>query len=213
MRTAETKEFEFANENQQLYHNTGVLGLAFTAPIMFNSWNQIAQGTGKQQRIGDTIQARGMRVRIWIANKSDRPNVMYRILVLVLPKTYNNVRVTSGSIDPFASPWTGSNGNAMCLPVDTEKGIRVLYDKTSNLQLNFSGVVGGGPKEGHMLKRIFIKSKGGTGATIKYESNLTQDIVQKPMAVYVIPYDSYGTLITDNIASCAWFATMYYKDI
>lgn len=212
MRTAETKELEFAFENQQLYHNTGVAGSASWGPLMFNSWNQIAQGSGKQQRVGDTIQARGMKLRLWIANKFDRPNVMYRLIVVVLPKTYNNARVTSGSIDIFAPSFTGANGNAMCLPIDTEKGIRTLYDRTFNLQMGTSGTLLAN-KECHMVKRLFIKSKGGTGSTVKFESNISQDIVNRPMAIYLIPYDSYGTLITDNIASCAWFATMLWKDI
>ena len=31
-------------------------------------------------------------------------------------------------------------------------------------------------------------------------------------ALYIIPYDAYGTLYSDNIASCAYDCRLYYKD-
>lgn len=213
MKTAETKIYSLGYENVQLYHNTGVAGLTFVGPLHFNPWNLIAQGTGKQQRVGDTISPRGMSIRLWMANKLDRPNVMYRVMVLVLPKTYNNARVTAGSIDIAAPIWTGGgNGNYMCLPIDTEKGIKVLYDRVFSNEKGSSNILPGTNKECHIFKKLWIKRRKGSSA-IRFESNGAQDILNKPLAVYCIPYDSYGTLVTDNIASCAYVTRMYYKDI
>lgn len=220
MKTSETKEWDFANENQQLFHNTGLSGTTFVGPLIFNPWNAIGQGAGKQQRIGDTITARGMSLRLWMANKSDRPNLLYRVIVCILPKTYNNARVTAGSIDIGTASFSGSNGNYICLPVDVEKGIKVLYDRVFSCEKGVSNISYPGPipatrpagnVEAHMFKKLWIRSK--KNSTIKYESNANQDIINKPMAVYVIPYDSFGTLTTDNVASCAFFAKLYFKDV
>lgn len=214
MKKSETKELTVGLENQQLYHNTGVTGYAFVGPVLFNTWNLISQGTGEQQRIGKEIYARGFSLKFWMANKLDRPNVMYRVVVCVLPKTYNNARVTAGSIDIMEGIQAGSAvGNYMILPIDKEKGIRVLYDKIVNLQTGMSGTIAAtaANKECHACKKLWIKSK--PGSKCVFESNGTQDIVNKPMAVYVIPYDSYGTLTTDNIASVAVVAKLYWKDL
>lgn len=213
MKTAETKELTFGFENQQLYHNTGVSTYIYAAPILFNTWNLISQGTGEQQRLGKEIYPRGFSLRLWIANKLDRPNVMYRLIVCILPKTWNNARVTTGSIDiAEGATHGGACGNYMVLPVDVEKGIKVLYDRVFNCQTGTSGtLVGPANKESHIYKKLWIKSKRNNKCI--FESNGAQDIVNKPMAVYLIPYDSYGTLTTDNIASCAGMCKLYWKDI
>lgn len=218
MKVAETKQVAAGNENVQLYHNTGLGGATYVNPIIFNPWNQIGQGTGRQQRIGLEITPRGMSLRLWIANKLDRPNVMYRVSVCILPKTFNNARVTSGSIDPMVPVFAGGGvGNNIALFYDIEKGIKVLYDRVfsnekgvSNIQYAAGGLRPAGNLECHIFKKLWIKRK--RSSTIKFESNANQDIVNKPLAVYVIPYDSYGTLTSDNIASCGYVYQLYWKD-
>ena len=212
MRVAETKNYNHAREDQQLYHNTGTSGFAFVGPILFNPWRAIPLGTNNHQRIGDEVQPRGMKMRIWMANKLDRPNVLYRVIVAVLPKTYNGVTVTAGSIDIGRTFQTGTNGNYLTMPIDVEKGIKVLYDKVFRNELGISTVPLGltGGKECHIFKKLWIKRK--RSSKIQWEPVGTE-ITNKPLAVYVIPYDSFGTLTTDNISSVAWTATLYYKDV
>ena len=147
-----------------------------------------------------------------MANKLDRPNVLYRVIVAVLPKTYNGVTVTAGSIDIGRTFQTGTNGNYLTMPIDVEKGIKVLYDKVFRNELGISTVPLGltGGKECHIFKKLWIKRK--RSSKIQWEPVGTE-ITNKPLAVYVIPYDSFGTLTTDNISSVAWTATLYYKDV
>lgn len=218
MKAAETKQIAAGNENVQLYHNTGLSGATFVNPIIFNPWNQIGQGSGRQQRLGLEITPRGMSLRIWMANKLDRPNILYRVAVVVLPKTYNNSRVTAGSIDPFVPIYAGGGvGNNIALFWDVEKGIKVLYDRVFSNEKGYSSVLaaGGGTstgnKECHIFKKLWIKRK--RSSNIRFESNTSQDILNKPLAVYCIPYDSYGTLTTDNIASCGYAYQLYWKDV
>lgn len=209
MKNTETKRYTVAVENQQLYHNTGVTGSAFVGPLTFNLWRFIPQGTTENSRVGDEIVPRGMAVRLWLANKQDRPNIHYRVIVCVLPRMYNASVVAAGSIDIGIQPNQGANGNYLCLPVDTTKGIKVLYDKVLKNEIGLSRGIDGQYRENHMFKKIWIKSK--KGAKIKY-TRQTQEIENKFMAMYVIPYDSYGTLTLDNIASCAHVTTLYFKD-
>jgi len=206
-----------AEENVQLYHNTGKAGGAYVTPILFNPWRFISQGTTENQRVGDEIYPRGMSLRIWMANKLDRPNILYRLVVCVLPRMYNASVTNAGSLDLGVSPNTGTNGNYCCLPVDTTKGIKVLYDKVLRNEMGVSQSAAGDNmtsyvfrKECHLFKKLFIKRS--KNNKIKY-TRQTQEIENKFIAVYLIPYDSYGTLTTDNIASCAYTCTMYFKDV
>jgi len=211
LRQSETKWMTLALENQQLYHNTGLPLGAHVKPIVFDPWNPtyVPRGTGIHERIGDSVVPRGMKIKIWLANKYDRPNILYRVLVLVLPRMYNNSIVSSGSIDIGETPTGGSNGNYAMLPVDTSKGIKVLYDRLIRNEIGFSSFNGNG-RECHKMVNLFIKSK---GRPIKYDPAAgTPGHVNNFLAIYVIPYDSYGTLTTDNIASCAFHYKLYWKD-
>lgn len=216
MNTAETKRWIGAEENVQLYHNTGKTGTTYVNPILFNPWRLITQGTQEVQRIGDEIYPRGMAVNLWLSNKNDRPNILYRIFVCILPRMYNASVVAAGSIDPMITPVLGTNGNYCCLPIDTTKGIKVLYDKVlrgntsgTNACMSNTGALNV-PKEWSMFKKLWIRRK--RSSKIKYTRG-TQEVENKFVAVYVIPYDAYGTLTTDNIASCAYTCTLYFKDV
>jgi len=213
MKTAETKYYDIADENVQLYHNncTNSVLLSNIAGLstLYNPWADISKGTDRNQRVGDKITPRGMSLKIWIANKSDRPNIMYRILIVRVPKTIQGTATTNSNVYPFQTANLGSTGNAMILPLDQDKGVRALYDRVFNLQLGYSNV-NQSNKECHIYKKLWIKRK--TARPIVYDSS-GQYIVNNPLIVYVIPYDSYGTITTDNVSSCSYFARLYYKDI
>lgn len=198
---------DIGNENVQLYHNTGVSGGAYVSPTIFNPWVNIARGTARYNRIGDKISPTGMLIRLWLANKLDRPNILYRVVVCVLPRMYSGAVVTGGSIDPGVTVNAGAVGNYLCLPWDKEKGIKVLYDRV--ISNEFKGGLVTTNKESHKLVKIWVKRK--RSRPICYDRN--EALVNNFMALYVIPYDSYGTLTTDNIASCAQFYRLYFKDL
>jgi len=216
MKKAETKYFDIAEENVQLYHNNGTSTTLASNPgslqTIFNPWADIQVGYFRNQRIGDRIIPRGMSLKIWFANKSDRPNVMFRVIICRAPKIVSGSTVTYNSMYPFQPADLGTTGNQMILPLDKDRGIKAFYDKTFNLQLGTSNVevpiLGYVGKELHMVKKFWIKSK---GRPIQYDQ-ASATIVNNPLLVYVIPYDSYGTLKTDNIASVSYFSRLYYKD-
>ena len=74
MRKAETKYYDRALENKQLYHNLGA-GVGGLIPLsvtsigeFFHPWAFIAKGTDRFQRIGDKITPRGMSLKLYLAN-------------------------------------------------------------------------------------------------------------------------------------------------
>lgn len=215
MKNQETKYYDIGTENQALYHDVG----AATGPttnqwaIRFNPWVQIPQGTNGYSRIGDEIRPVGIKMRLWLANKLDRPNVLYRIIVAILPKVYNNTVTTVGNFDLFAVMNAGTSNSTIASVIDREKGIKVLYDRVISNEKGFSAYatgVGGDQdgREAHKLVKLWITRK--RSKLIKYDS--IGNVLNNPLAVYVIPYDSYGTLQTDNIASCTWTMRLYFKD-
>jgi len=216
-KSTETKYYDIATENQQIYHNKGCSGGAaitstqWSDPTFFNPWSDIPAGTGRANRIGDKITPLSMNLRIWLATKQDRPNVMFRIIICRMPKSIGTVYTTSANVNIFQDAQLGSTGNTMVMPVDHDKGIKPYYDRTFNVQVGFSATVGASVgKECHKLIKLKIKRKNAN--SIVFDS-ASQNIVNSPLSMYVLPYDSYGTLITDNIASYSFHARMYYKDM
>lgn len=213
MKKAETKFFDIGLEDQQLYHNLGwgttlIPPTTITSlPTWFNPWINILQGSGRFNRIGDDITPRGISMKLWVANKTDRENTKVRIIVARIPKLFGGV-VTTASFDPLQIANQGTNGNNLLKPPDTDKGVKFLYDRihvVGSQQVNNTAA-----KEKSKVIKLWIARKG--NRTIKYDTTSTQ-IVNNPLAVYCIPYEQYSTLTTDRVASIAGFMRMYYKDV
>lgn len=215
-KNTETKYFDVSGENLQLYHNVGqsagipLITTPYSDTTFFNPWADIPPGTGRANRIGDRIKPLSMSISIWLANKDDRPNIMYRIMVLRMPKAIGGVITTKDNVFPFQLSQLGATGNTMILPLDRDRGIKPYYDRVHNLQVGFSYANGVNQnKECHKLVRISLRRK--QSREIVYDS-AAQNIVNSPLLLYVIPYDSWGTLITDRIASYSYSMRMRYKD-
>lgn len=209
MKKSETKSLVSSGENIQLWHNCGASSPGMTA-VVFNPWAAIPAGSGNNARIGTEIYPRGMAVRLELFNKLDRPNLTYRIMVLVIPKVFNGV-ICSANFD-----WrdTVGSGNSLLSWVKPDCGIKVLYDKIIKNERGFSAIasaVAGDQdnKEAHKMIKFYIKSKPGS----KLMWDPMGGLVNKPIAMYIIAYDSFGTLVGDNVASCAINTKYYWKDL
>lgn len=208
----ETKYFDWGLLNANLYHDVGygiTLGGTVQGAVYFNQLVGITKGTNRSNRIGDKINLSGIKFKFWLANKSSRPNCLYRIIICILPKYYNGQATTSTNIDLFEASNSGSGSAPSTITgiVAKDKGIRTLYDRVHSVEIGYSDVAGVGSKECHRLVQVYIRRN---GKPILFDDN--NAVINNPIAAYVIPYDSYGTLQTDNIASCEVFARHYYKD-
>lgn len=211
LKTAETKYFDIADENVELYHNSGAGALSYASiSQLANPWADIVKGTGRMNRIGDKILPRGMSLKFWLANKADRPNVQYRVIVYRATKTVTGA-ITTYSTLPFQVADQGSTGNKLLLPIDNEAGFRALYDKIVKPRTGW-GWKGGtaNSREFSMCLKLWIKRKGARQIVFDQDGAY---ITNNPIYVAVIPYEQYSTLTADNIASLSVYARLYYKDV
>lgn len=200
LKTNETKYGSINAENQQLYHNGGTAG----------TYNQLqnllatAQNTNQGSRIGDKINAKGLSIHLWISNKLDRPNVMYRILVYTCPFDQYNVASPSGFFQ-------GLHANKMIDYVNTDK-YKLIFTKTLQpLSGDYSLESGATNKEHSRQLKIYIPLRnklityGTDGGTVpNNQSNI--------LCMGIIAYDAYGSLTSDNIASFSYVTKFYFKD-
>lgn len=209
MKTAETKYKMGAGEATSLYHDRGdVSAGALTTnqgALVFNPWYTITTGDTVSNRDGDEIYPRGFSMRLAIWNETTRPAIFVRIIVAVIPKIVGT-NITNGSNFDLLDQ-AGSNDTVTGMI--KREGVKVLYDKTFKNDAPSNTVpTAAGYGQCRMFKKFFIKSKGGK---LKWgQDGLLQN---KPVGVWVIPYDTYFTLRTDAICQCSYTYKMYFKDV
>jgi len=203
LKNSETKYNHYIAENQNMFHNAG-----FIKNNILNCTQGITDtGTGLgvySNRIADEVIARGISIKLWIANKLDRPNVMYRMIVY---------KYQSQSPPASTALFKGANGNKIMDEVDKEY-ITPVYQKIFNLQVGYSATVNAGVngdtdgREAHTYKQIWVPLK---NKKIHYvDGGSIPKFID--YGFFIVPYDSYGTLGTDNIASVSFQYKFYFKD-
>lgn len=202
LKPSETKNTHQILENLQLYHNS---------PYVVSGGLNTSTGVGEDDatlstfncRVGDEIILRGLSYKFWFANKIDRPNVMYKIIFFKYQSSY----APTGA-DPFFSQGTA---NYMIRDLNTEK-FKIIKTVNFNLQtaaqkiLTIDNEFRGA--EGHKKISVWIPLK---NMKCKYENGSSVPRFTD-YGFTVVCYDSYGTLLTDNIASFAVNRKLYFKD-
>ena len=120
----------------------------------------------------------------------------------------NRTAVAQGSIDPAIPFQGGSCGNYLIVPFDKEKGIKVLCDRVIRVERGMAQNYAAADKESHTSLKLFIRRK--RSRPIVFDN--LNNILNNYLAVYITPYDSYGSLTTDNVASIALTYRLYFKD-
>ncbi len=202
LKQCETKVASDTAENLQLTHN----GTYFKSNFFFTS-----QGTGDPEgldssprvRIGDEIIARGIKFKWWLSNKGDRPNVMYNIYVFY----YNTLETPSTSMFWRGTDGVGGTMNRMLDNPNPDR-IKVLKKFVVNSKSQYLGTA---PNlyEHSQYRECYLSFN---NKKIVYRRDSSGVPKNWDLGFAVVPYDSFGTLITDNIASFAWSSTFYFKD-
>lgn len=214
MKNMETKHASLGAENLPIFHNSQI-SVTNTNPIsiqsMFNVWTNIVPGTNVTNRVGTEIFPRGMSVRLYLENESDRPNIHYRVIIGVAPKqradgtatTFNNLEMLD----------QGSPGNLIRHSA-ADLGYKFLYDKVIRNEMGFNAITPANVgKRCHRFLKIWIKRK--KGSKIVYNSAATgvvANIVNKPLFMAVIGYDSQSSLATDQVGVLNFQTKLYWKD-
>lgn len=200
LKNAETKFYSNSVENVNLYHNGG------TAPI-YNTVGNLLNcpvGTTQLSRVGDSVIGRGLSVNLWLSNKLDRPNVMYRIYLFTAAHTDYSLSSPTGFFQ-------GLHGNKMIDYMNTDR-YKIIYHKIIRPFSGDYSLESGATNKEHStqlkiyipLKNRLIKYQTDGGAIPSYQGNLIN--------MGIIAYDAYGTLLTDAIASYSYVTKFYFKD-
>lgn len=197
-----------SGENQSLYHDRGTSSAgALTSnqgAIIWNPWYNITRGTSISNRIGDEITARGMALRLMYNCDFARPSQFVRIIIAVTPKTTGSTILDGTNFDLLDA--AGSNDTVTGMT--KKEGVKVLYDKMVTFNANGDRTV---PTTGdnRCFKKLYIKSK--RGSNLKWQQDGT--LANKPVGVWIIPYDQYGTLRTDILGYVSYTYKLYFKDV
>jgi len=189
------KWFDNAGNNRQLYHNgsgggdTGLTVLTIFPP----------QGTGVGNRIGDRILAKQIDVKLWLSNKSDRSNVMYRVFAAILPGKVD------GNTSALTDIVTGAN---LMMSFPQSDRVTIIYDHIVNPDMQgstiYPGVYTGKERSYyHSFTIPLFESMSCNTNNVCDTSNI---------GLYVVAYDAFGSLASDNIASCAFQTRLWFTD-
>lgn len=192
----EDKSFVFTEENGQLDHNKPVYVAKFLGDIEqgVSTGDQSTGGTGvKAIRLGDQIRLKNINIRMWISNKSDRPNVMYKAVLFWYPT----------GIAPADDTVYLTQTNKM-LDRYNYKVIKVIDQVILNSTYNYSGQ----EKEKSYLLTL---NKSYKNKLIQYNNNGTRP-KGFDLGMAIVCYDAFGTLQSDNIASWAYQSKITYQD-
>lgn len=204
LKNSETKNTHQISENNDINHNTQYL----TTNLLYTRQGISDNNTGTSSysmRIGDEVIARGMQFKLWFANKKDRPNVMYKVIVF---------KYFSQSTPPTTIFKAQGSSNLMIRDIDVER-IKILKVKMFNLQVGISntgaeqGSTSGLQKEAHKYVKIYVPLK---NTKVKYIADDSGTPMRYDIGIAVMAYDSYGTLTTDTIGSYAINTKFYFKD-
>lgn len=194
MSLPERKVFGFRSENQQLFHNK---------TFYLDKWLECKQGTaddndGAQDRlvrIGDEFYLRNINIRLWLSNKLDRPNVMY--------KCYLFWYTAGASLSDAVVYFTQTN--KMLDRINTEQ-ISLIDQQTI-----FSGASYENGTEKHEHSKLCTLKGNWKGKKIIYDEGGSTP-KKRNIGLAVVCYDAYGTLQTDNIASFAYDGIVTIQD-
>ncbi len=189
---------------QELYHNKPWYvplslpgGLGFLGNIQQGVQDPNSSVAPALARIGDEIWLQNINVRCWLSNKSDRPNVMYR---LILFKYQAGITLTDAEVY-----FTQTN---KMLDRYNDEAIKILTTKMVKSTDNYA--VYDNNHEHSYFTTLNYKPRGGFEKVKYNEDSATPKMWDIGMAI--VCYDATGTLQTDNIASAYLNVETKFKD-
>lgn len=191
LRTAETKHF----------HRT----IATSIPQYHNVWQTYTDNllhvpaTGSNDnRTGDQIILRGIKLYMYFEHPVDRPNVNWRIVVGKLPPN------ASGTI--WVKNLTARN---ILDPLDMDHYSKVYRDIRFNLLDDSYGNGVDAPKKYSRCKIFYIPLN---NLKYNFENHTTANGRDWEMQLGIVCYDADNTMNSDIIGTCSVASVLYFKD-
>ncbi|AXH74628.1 MAG: putative capsid protein [Circoviridae sp.] len=195
----EDKSTVKTDENVQLFHNKvlyegKLIGTQIAQGVQ--DGDQSSGGTGLTTiRVGDQISLKNVNIRFWLSNKDDRPNVMYKGVLFWYPV----------GVAPSDTTVYKTQTNKM-LDRYNNKVIRIIdqfiVKSTNNYAVDANN---------HEHSYLATLNKSYKNKKITFDNN-GQVPKGSELGFALVGYDAYGTLQTDNIASCAINVQITFQD-
>lgn len=195
--TTETKFKNISIPKWELYHNKNKQGSVNLSSAL------VAQGDDDDDRIGSEIYLTGIKFRLLLGQKADRPNVTFKIYIVEYDSTQ------AGTLENSSHFYHNVTGNTMLDAIQNHR-FKILYQKTFKGSTG-SLEVGETSKEKTypisfwvpMKRKLSFQTDSGTMVSMGMKDNLR---------IMIAAYDAYGTVESDNIAYAQCCASCYYKD-
>lgn len=198
LKQCETKHTDSNVAKTELYHNTYInLGDPFSRSYPL-------EGTGDEQRIGDKIVQRGIKLKFLIGQKYDRPNVTFKLWLLKLPR--------GQSLTSYLTIFDQQTGNVLLDPVNSDN-VKVMWSKTIHKNYpNLATPVPGTVESREITFPVQTYIRCPKNITFVTNGGTDQGYSDTDHVLIVTCYDAYGTLTTDNCGYIQTFMRYYYKD-
>lgn len=191
LKAAESKKKTVDLGKYELYHNS------FSVVYQLNySTIMPAKGDHDDQRNGDSIIARGWKIRCLVGNKADRPNLTYRFTVV---SRAESAQPTYGEV------YANVTGNVLLDAIDNDRNTK-LFDKRFKPNPGIIGTSVTGGREYTTTFSFWIPRKKLYNFT---GNDVTND---RKIWLIVMAYDAYGSLVTDNPGYVQIWTEFIYKD-
>jgi len=217
LKQCETKRSsQYTEPGQNLFHN-----LAYYAGNLLATTQGVSDPAGltvaTRNRVGDEVIGRGISLKFFFQNASDRPNVMYRIIMFRYNTLQDIPTIPSVLSDQYF--WSGTDGQSgnMNRTLDRPKTERVkilkehwIYpEKQANYSIQTAGPVPVGPFVKTMHRHFWLPLN---NQKIKYRGDNSNFARFTDIGFMVLAYDAITTQQTDNVSTFQWQSTFYYKD-
>lgn len=189
-RMSESKIKDSNVANTELYHNT------ISYSIVNGNTAMPSQGAGGSNRIGDEIYIKGYMLRFMIGQKADRPNLTTRIIIGY---------VNRGFLYNYNLWFRVITGNRIIDPVNPDV-IKVIKDKC--YRPNQGSLASTGGREFTYNRNMWIPAR----KRVKFPPYLT-DSDDDHLYCFIMQYDAYGTLETDNVGYYRYGCSVHFKDV
>lgn len=189
----EKKTFIWMDENKALLHNKGDYVLNFLSCKQGVEDNEDGTTSSQINRIGDEFLLKNVNIRLWLSNKSDRPNVMYKCYLFWY--------------DPDASL-----SDTYCFFTQQNKMLDRINNEVVSI-IDQKTIFSGPDYSVSEKERSQLCTLNGSwkGKKITYDQGGSVPKF-KTIGMCVVCYDAYGTLQTDNIASYAYNCAIRFID-
>lgn len=186
------------NAFSALYHNTWYL--MEVDPLTLLQGVQDSEGLNPPNRIGDSVYTKGIKYNCTFYNFSDRPNLLYRIVILLVKPD------TPSITNPCLHPQVVSNIN---MPIDVENSRikKILYDRVIVTNNNLANIGAGVTRDTKFHWEHYVK----LNKLTQYE-DIINSARNYTVNMFVCAYDTVNSLTTDNIARFTYCRRHYFQD-